>query len=233
MTALEIQSTFITWCFGAVIMAIGFSACFFGRSKKTTDVNGALTLNELSTNSLLPKMYESLKTDDTTILNGILVDTYTDLNIHINSLNVYAPFDFKKGTVSEFVDKYTIKETDEYRIGDYNRLLKENSWMQHFYDKSLSVIDSSTLIEFYDIIDEFVKTEKGLRDIDVFIHYIDIKKMSVVLYVGILRLLFLHRQQIPSWAVLLEKAKVDLIKRGEDANSILAGLYIDDRKGNK
>lgn len=118
-------------------------------------------------------------------------------------------------------------KTSTLKIYDFSPELQEllisEPWVTDFYQKAAQLNDTKSILPYYKEINKII-AEKKFKECNCFINNIKVAELSDILLVGILRLTFSWKNELPSWFALLENAKVELGNRHYDSNSVLRGL---------
>ncbi|MCW8918739.1 MAG: hypothetical protein OQL08_07980 [Gammaproteobacteria bacterium] len=106
---------------------------------------------------------------------------------------------------------------------DYAKLVSKNQWVADFFSNSASLNDVSSLLPYYSHFNELIAA-KDFETLDMIINRINVEQLSEVLLVGVLRLTYRFRDQLPSWKNLSGDVQNEVGRRGLDKEVILRGL---------
>ena len=147
-------------------------------------------------------------------------DNDKDVILYLNTAN-------SSNNIKIFVNPISHKNTTS-NIKEFNKdfayLLNSEQWVKDFINESMQLNDAKALLPYYNHINSMLAN--GKFDLcNILFKNINIKRLSNVLLVGLLRLTFSQKHKIPSWPILLKSSRHELILRGFDANIVLRGLY--------
>lgn len=113
-------------------------------------------------------------------------------------------------------------EVKNYSSG-LSMLYRKLNWAEEFFKNSLSLNSPQLLLPYYEKIDKLLRN-KEFHLCNTFISNINTKKLSDVLLIGLVRLTYAWRSQLPDWNLLLSNVGSELITRGYDKKKVLRGL---------
>ncbi|MGJ0430615.1 hypothetical protein [Methylobacter sp.] len=131
--------------------------------------------------------------------NKIVLDIYLDFSTKNSSLNV---FDY----------------SPEMQV-----LLDEEPWIVSFLKKAPDLNDVKSLVPYYKEINKLIVGKK-FDTCNCFFNYVRVNELSDVLLVGLLRLTYSWKHELPVWPLLLERSKKELSRRGHNSSTLLSGL---------
>ncbi len=118
-------------------------------------------------------------------------------------------------------------KTSTLKIYDYScelqELLFNEPWITEFYQKAAQLNDTKSILPYYKEINKII-SEKKYSECNCFLSNIKVADLSDLLLVGILRLTFSWKNELPAWSLLLENSKAELENRNYDSKSVLRGL---------
>ncbi len=106
---------------------------------------------------------------------------------------------------------------------DLSMLYKKLNWAEEFFKNSLSLNNPQLLLPYYKEIDKLLKN-KEFHIFNTFVRNINTKRLSDVLLIGLVRLTYTKRTQLPDWNLLLSNVSNELSTRGYDEKKVLRGL---------
>ncbi|MCX7087053.1 MAG: hypothetical protein NTV00_03255 [Methylococcales bacterium] len=106
---------------------------------------------------------------------------------------------------------------------EYNHLLTNCPWVKDFLQTAHHLNEVKSLLPYYSEINKLIATKK-FNLCNIFLREVRPQELSDVLLVGLLRLTFSWKNDLPNWSILLERTKQELSNRKYDSNSLLRGL---------
>ena len=118
-------------------------------------------------------------------------------------------------------------KTSTLKIYDYSYELKEllnnQPWVTNFYQKSAQLNDIKSILPYYKEINKII-AQKKYKECNCLLRNINASDLSDILLVGLLRLTFSWKNELPAWSLLLENSEKELEKRNYDSKAVLRGL---------
>jgi len=106
---------------------------------------------------------------------------------------------------------------------EYSELTKEFPWVSSFFQHSADLQDVESLLPYYQEINTLLSGKK-FKACNSFIRQVKVKTLSDVLLVGLLRLTYNWKSDLPAWNNLLERSRKELDVRKHDSSKLLIGL---------
>ena len=126
-----------------------------------------------------------------------------------------------------FTSYDTSKKASTIMLFDHSQelqsLLTKQPWIVSFLQQASNLNDVQSLLPYYKEINNLI-VERKFDECNCFINYVRVYQLSDNLLVGLLRLTYSWKNELPSWSLLLERSKKELSKRGYDSENLLRGL---------
>lgn len=124
-------------------------------------------------------------------------------------------------------DKTYIKKIDASQTVNL-RQYEKGSFIEAWLDRNYELLSAAETTRQLMPLVSFVRDYIRARDyaaLEIFVKSVDYTKITVTAQMAIIRVLFGVKDKIPSWDSTLQDIKKDINSRGENADSVLHGIY--------
>ena len=132
---------------------------------------------------------------------------------------------FTKSKDSSSTNNIVIKISDFSRVNstknvressrEFTKLVEQAPWVVKFLQSASTLDNVKTLLPYYVEINKLI-AHRDFNLCNEFLRQVRVDELSNVLLVGLLRLTYSRREQLPYWKILLSSSEKELNKRKQD-----------------